>query len=89
MSKIVFDVVLEILNERCSAVRPVEVDSDQIETLRTSMIYHVGESQHTQNTQINEVTGENKKCVFYFMEKTKLNRIFGQSNSFESDIQHY
>ena len=27
-------------------------------------------SQHTQNIQINKVTGENEKCVFYFMEKT-------------------
>ena len=27
-------------------------------------------SQHTQNTQINEVIGENEKCVFYFTEKT-------------------
>ena len=39
------------------------------------MLYHLGESQHTQNIQINKVTGENK--VFYFMEKTKL---FGQPN---------
>ena len=28
-----------------------------------------GESRHTQNIQINEVIGENEKCVFYFMEK--------------------
>ena len=39
------------------------------------MLDHLGESQHTQNIQINKVTGENK--VFYFMEKTKL---FGQPN---------
>ena len=31
----------------------------------------MGDNQHTQNIQINEVTGENEKCVFYFMEKTK------------------
>ena len=29
-----------------------------------------GDSQHTQNIQINKVTGENEKCVFYFMEQT-------------------
>ena len=30
-----------------------------------------GDSQHTQHIQINKVIGENEKCVFYFMEKTK------------------
>ena len=35
------------------------------------MLYCVGDSQHTQNVQINKVTGENEKCVFYFTEKTK------------------
>ena len=30
-----------------------------------------GDSQPTQNIQINKVTGENEKCVFYFMEKIK------------------
>ena len=30
-----------------------------------------GNSQHTQNIQINKVIGENEKCVFYFTEKTK------------------
>ena len=35
-----------------------------------AMFYHVGDSQHTQNIQINKVIGENEKCVFYFMEKT-------------------
>ena len=34
------------------------------------MLYHVGESWHTQNIQLNKVIGENEKCVFYFMEKT-------------------
>ena len=28
-------------------------------------------ARHTQNIQIKKVTGENEKCVFYFMEKTK------------------
>ena len=31
----------------------------------------VGDRRHTQNIQINNVTGENEKCVFYFMEKIK------------------
>ena len=31
----------------------------------------MGDRWHTQNTQINKVTGENEKCVFYFMEKTE------------------
>ena len=35
------------------------------------MLYCVGDSQHTQNIQINKVTGENEKCVFYFTEKIK------------------
>ena len=29
------------------------------------MLYHVGDSQHTQNIQINKVIGEKEKCVFY------------------------
>ena len=47
--------------------RPVEVDSDQIETLIGNN--HVGNSWHTKNIQINKVVGKNEKCVFYFMEK--------------------
>ena len=40
------------------------------------MFYHVGGNQHIQNIQINKVTGEKEKCVFYFMNKT--NGLFGQ-----------
>ena len=29
----------------------------------------VGDRRHTQNIQINEVIGENEKCVFHFTEK--------------------
>ena len=36
------------------------------------MLYHMGDSQYTQNIQINEVISENEKYVFYSMEKTKL-----------------
>ena len=34
--------------------RPVEVDSDQIETIieKQSTLYHAGDSRHTQNIQI-------------------------------------
>ena len=35
------------------------------------MLYHVGESQHTQNIQINKVIGKNEKKKSYFMEKIK------------------
>ena len=38
----------------------------------------MGDSQHTQNIQINKVIVENEKCVFYFTEK--CNRLFGQPN---------
>ena len=49
--------------------RPVEVDSDQIETLRTMTLFHVRDSQHPQTIQINTINGENENCVFYFKEK--------------------
>ena len=41
------------------------------------MLYHVGDSLHTQNIQINKVIGENEKCIFY---GKKLNGLFGQPN---------
>ena len=34
------------------------------------MSHHAGDSRHIHNIQINKVIGENKKCVFYFIEKT-------------------
>ena len=34
------------------------------------MLYHVGDSRHTQNIQINKGIGDNEKGVFHFMEKT-------------------
>ena len=36
----------------------------------------VGESRHTQNIQINKVTGDNEKCVSYFTDIG----LFGQPN---------
>ena len=40
-----------------------------------------GYSRHTQTIQINKVSCENEKYVFYFTEK-KPNRLFGQPNKF-------
>ena len=55
-------------------VRPVKVDSYQNWDINweQSKLYHTGDSQHTQNIQINKMFGEYKKCVFYSTEKTKL-----------------
>ena len=35
------------------------------------MLYLTGDSKPTQNIQINKIIGENEKCVFYFVEKSK------------------
>ena len=35
------------------------------------MLYHVGDSQHTQNIQINKMIDENEWCVFYLAEKNR------------------
>ena len=40
-----------------------------------SMLYHLGESQHTENIQINKVIGEIEKYVFILWKK--LNGLFG------------
>ena len=46
--------------------RPIEVDGVQIETLRTlNVVMPTGNSQRTQNIQINKVTVKNEKCVFF------------------------
>ena len=39
----------------------------------------MGDSQHTQNTQINKVIGENEKNVPFILQN-RLNGLFGQSN---------
>ena len=49
--------------------RPVEVESDQIETLIENNWRY---TWYTQNIQVNEIIGENEKCVFYFMEKNLM-----------------
>ena len=36
-----------------------------------SMLYHTGDSWHTQNIQNNKLIGENENFAFYFTEKTK------------------
>ena len=52
--------------------RPVDLDSNQIVTLlENNQRYTSREIANiTQNIQINKVTAENEKCVFYFTEKT-------------------
>ena len=50
--------------------RPVEVNSNLGISWEESTLYHTGDSQHTQNIQINKVIGESEKYVFYFTEKT-------------------
>ena len=56
------------LDNAPSSYRPVEVNSDQIETLTENNQCHTTR-EIAQNIQINKVIGENEKCVFY--EKTK------------------
>ena len=59
------------LDDAPESGRPVVLDSDQIETLieshQNSTMW--GNSQCTQNIQINKVIGESEKCIFYFTEK--------------------
>ena len=64
--------------------RPVEVDSYQIETLRTINVIHMGDSHHTQNIETNKVIVENEKSFFYFTEKIP-HKLFGQLNIYSSD----
>ena len=45
------------------------------------MLYHVGDNRHTQNIQINKVTGEMKN-VFSVTEKMK--RTFWPTHEFQS-----
>ena len=52
------------LNDAPRSGRPVEVNSDEIETL-----YHVGDSWYTQNIQINTIMGENQKRVLFYGKK--------------------
>ena len=54
-----------LLDDAPQSGRLVEVDSNQSQTLRT-----VSTMQEKAN-MLNEVVGENEKCVFYFMEKPK------------------
>ena len=45
------------------------------------MLYHVEDSRHAQNTQINKAIGENlKKNVYYILWK-KTYRLYGQPDS--------
>ena len=58
--------------------RPVEVDSNQIETLIGNNQHYTmaGDSQHPQNIQINTVIGEMKNMSFILQKK--LSGPFGQ-----------
>ena len=58
--------------------RPVEVDSDQIETLIENNQSYTTWKPTYSNIQINKVIGENEKRVSYFTEKK--NALFGQHN---------
>ena len=50
--------------------RPVEVDSDQIDTLiENNQHYAMWEIAETLKIHKTIVIGDNEKCVFYFMEK--------------------
>ena len=42
------------------------------------MLYHMGDSWHTQNIQINKVIAESENV--YFISQRKLNGLFGHSN---------
>ena len=60
-----------LLDDAPQSGRPVEVDSNQIETLtKTISIIPRRRQRHTQNIQINKVTGENETFVFCVTEKT-------------------
>ena len=53
--------------------RPVEVDSNQIETLtENNQCSTMWEIADCQTIQVNKVIGENEKRVFYFTEKNGL-----------------
>ena len=43
------------------------------------MLYHAGDSPHTQNIQINKVIGENENIYFFILQE-KLNGHFGQTD---------
>ena len=52
--------------------RPAEVDSDQLKiSIENNQCYITWEIAHTLKIPKLIVIGENEKCIFYFMEKTK------------------
>ena len=62
--------------------RPVEVESDHIETFiyrEHTTLYHTGDSQHTQNTKSRKLLVKMKNVCFTLWKK--LNRLFGQANT--------
>ena len=68
-----------LLDDAPQLGRPVEVDSNQIETLTENhRCYTTQEMWHTQNIQINKVIGKMKNVSFILWKK--LNGLFGQPN---------
>ena len=51
------------------------------------MSYHAGDSRHTQNIQINKVTCESEKYVFYFTDKTVWT--FRPTQSLHAMVQYF
>ena len=61
-----------LLDDAPQLGRPIEVDSDQIETLiENSQCYTMQEIADILKISKSIVTGKNEKCIFYFMDKTK------------------
>ena len=61
-----------MLDDAPQLARPIEVDSDQIETLiENSQCYTMQEIADILKISKSIVTGKNEKCIFYFMDKTK------------------
>ena len=60
------------LEDAAQSGRPVEGDSDQIETsIENNQHYTMWEIANILKISKSIVTGKNEKCVFYFMENTK------------------
>ena len=58
-----------VLHGRVDQLKLIAIKSRH--KLRTITLYHVGDNQHTQNIQNNQVIGENEKVSFIILDKTK------------------
>ena len=56
------------LDDAPQSGRPVEVEglSNPDINWEQSMLYHAGDSWHTQSIQINKVIGVNEKCLLFY-----------------------